>query len=392
VLLSGCSGLAGDASDTFDADAVPRLTLEEEIRIGSLEDPDVGFSRIAGVQVAPDGTVFVLEAQDRQVRVYDQTGRLERRIGGQGPGPGELQSPSSLQLLGDTVVVSEMAGNARITLYGRDGALIRTIPARGLTVSFEDAPGFQVQLRPYRLRSDGRIDPNIVSMVFGDRVTQQGPDSVRIPRVIFDPTGATADTVGYFWQATPSAVRAGGITIPSGPALPSSDLRGTLESDTVVVRRPVAEDAAEGLITVIRIAESGDTVHQRRLRYTPHVVEPAYRDSVLESRLAGYASRPQLAVDLNAVRGALESNVPWPPFHPPVSSMRFGSDGSVWLRREDTDSVPRWTVLDADGEPRGEVLLPRTTTVHWSDRETLWAAERDAFDVPWLVRYRIRDG
>ncbi len=46
-------------------------------------------------------------------------------------------------------------------------------------------------------------------------------------------------------------------------------------------------------------------------------------------------------------------------------------------------------VVAQDGTPRGALELPVGSSVHWSDRSHLWVVEPDAFDVPWLVRYRM---
>ena len=59
VLTAALVGCAEDqresATEGIDVDALPILTLQEELRIGSLEDPDYGFSRIRGVDVDRDG-------------------------------------------------------------------------------------------------------------------------------------------------------------------------------------------------------------------------------------------------------------------------------------------------------------------------------------------------
>lgn len=38
-------------------------------------------------------------------------------------------------------------------------------------------------------------------------------------------------------------------------------------------------------------------------------------------------------------------------------------------------------VLDANGEPRREVLVPNTLTMYWMGGDVVWAVERDGFDV-----------
>ena len=97
---------------------------------------------------------------------------------------------------------------------------------------------------------------------------------------------------------------------------------------------------------------------------------------------------------------ALRREMPFPEFQLPVRGERefnpnhLGSDGSLWLRREDTGADTfRWIVLGVDGLPVGEVHLPREGfSIAWSGSETLWAIEPDEVGVPWLVRYRITGG
>jgi hypothetical protein len=393
ALSAGCDASGGMAAAGLDIDNLPALALEEELRIGSLDDPDLGFSRIGGVQVAADGTVFVLEAQDRQVRVYDAQGRLLRRMGGPGSGPGEMQSPSGFQLLGDTVLVQEMVGNRRVTLYGRDGELLATVPAQGVEVPIEQ-PNMRVEVRPSRLRPDGLLEGTVVYSIFslGPGVAPPpAPDSVSVPRVLFDKQGLPVDTLGWYAYPLPPSMTVGTVSVSRSPALPTTPFRLSFGADTVVVERPVATDPSGGVLTVTRIRESGDTAYRQPLRYAPRPVEAAYRDSVLEARLASYRTR-QPPVDLLAVRRAIEAVADWPAFHPPVTVVRLGSDGAPWLRREALGERVRWTLLHADGSPRGELVLDPSVSIQWSDAERLWAIERDAFDVPWLVRYRITGG
>jgi hypothetical protein len=84
----------------------------------------------------------------------------------------------------------------------------------------------------------------------------------------------------------------------------------------------------------------------------------------------------------------------WPEFQPaiPEHSYHVGADGRLWLRRGDVggETIP-WLVLDPDGFPTGVLDLPRSDfRIAWTREDLLWAIELDAFDVPWLVRYRIQ--
>jgi hypothetical protein len=193
------------SADTFDADALPELALREELRIGSVEDAAIGFSRIVAIAVADDGSVFVLEGQDRHVRAYDADGRLRRVIGRQGSGPGELEAPTRFGLLGDTVWVYDLR-NQRITLFRTTGELIGTVPTTGVTVPVA-VPGVTARVVPHEPRTDGRFGSRLaVSSTGGAELT----DTFSVAALVFDASGAVVDSVG---RHTYTPRPAGGVTV-----------------------------------------------------------------------------------------------------------------------------------------------------------------------------------
>jgi hypothetical protein len=81
----------------------------------------------------------------------------------------------------------------------------------------------------------------------------------------------------------------------------------------------------------------------------------------------------------------------FPPFQLPIQYPWVAQDGSVWLRIWDgTTPTARWIVLDPRGRPRGDLELPADVRVWWNVGDVLWGAQPDEYEVPWLVRYRIR--
>jgi len=97
IAVTSCTPDSGGPAPHVDD--LPRLSYEEEIRIGSLGDPERGFSRVGPVAVSESGRLYVLELQAREVRVFGRDGRRLGTIGGPGEGPGELVRPVSLGLL-----------------------------------------------------------------------------------------------------------------------------------------------------------------------------------------------------------------------------------------------------------------------------------------------------
>lgn len=79
-----------------------------------------------------------------------------------------------------------------------------------------------------------------------------------------------------------------------------------------------------------------------------------------------------------------------PAYHPPVSQLLLGRDGSMWLKREghSADSVD-WLVLSPQGEVVGTVTTPLTLSIQAAEMERVWGMETDELDVPYLVRYAI---
>ena len=77
-----------------------------DLQLGSRggDDPNVIFGDIRGVQAASDGTIFVLDYQAIEVRVFSPDGEFLRTIVRQGEGPGEVREANGIVLSGDTLL------------------------------------------------------------------------------------------------------------------------------------------------------------------------------------------------------------------------------------------------------------------------------------------------
>jgi hypothetical protein len=219
-LVAGCGG-EGRVQElppgAFDADALPELAFVEELRIGSVDDPDAGFSRIGAVTTLPDGRVLVLEALDRQVRIYGAEGRLERTIGRAGDGPGEFQGPLRFGMLADTLWVADL-GSGRITLLDLEGRVLETLRADPVPVDV-GIDGIRGLAHPARLRPDGLVETDW-RMTAGNDVEA---DSIFWPELLLDRAGAVVDTLRmnrHPWPPTPMA-RIGTFSFGLSPPFPT---------------------------------------------------------------------------------------------------------------------------------------------------------------------------
>jgi hypothetical protein len=134
-----------------------------------------------------------------------------------------------------------------------------------------------------------------------------------------------------------------------------------------------------------------DTVARVAFAY-PLVSTAAHLDSVVASYADRWAERyPRRDVE-EAVRVTFDGE---PAFHPPISTYSLDRDGSIWLRRSAAtdpaapEGTTGWILIDAEGGVRGTLRLPTSMSPSWIEGDTVWAIDRDALDVPWLVRFVI---
>jgi hypothetical protein len=394
VALSACAdGPAGGSAPDSHVDALPVLALEETHRIGSVADPEVGFSNIGAVWVAPAGEIWVAEGGDREIRVYDDAGTLVRTYGREGDGPGEFTRIDDFGLVGDTLWVAD--GSARrLTLFDvHEGEVLGTVTARVEVPLGQVGPMTRnLTLFPRELRPGGQIVGSVGATIYPNL-----PDSViDVPRLVFDMQGNVIDTLEMVrTRVSRPAIelRFGNATTyvyPDPPAYDSGTFVTGLDSGSASVHWSVTGAPAVGVLTITRTGSAGDTIARNVLAYDPRPVHAGHVDSVAASRAGGRpgASPSDSLERFRAYRSAMQM----PPHHPPVRAAPQRSDegGAVWilLSGEEPDAS-RWIVVGEEGEVRGLVDLPDGAYPRWTTQDQVWLVERDVFDVPWLVGYRI---
>ncbi len=390
LAIAGSAG-CGIPSETAgpDVDVLPVLGFTEEFRIGSRDDPEFGFSEIGPATIDRDGQIWVLEFQDQTIRAYSPTGELLRTLGGRGEGPGEFAMVGGLWgVTGDTVWAIDVS-LSRITLFDRLGTLLST--GRFERVPVGSHGGRPIgHVLPRALRSDG---------VFSSRISgfSSRQDTVRVPQVLYGPSGGVVDTVG--WDLFPPRTRetqwleVGPVRYPV-PLPPSQEpLLIDLAEARWIIDRPVIQSEALPTFRITRFGGPGDTVFAKIYRYHPQPYPAEVLDSMAwEAALSPFGARvgaPEGA-DVHATFRALRGAMDFPDSQPPVQGGIGGDDGTIWLKREDRGGeTDRWLVLDSDGTPRGHLPLPRRWTVSWVSADGFLAIEPDNVDVPWLVKLRI---
>lgn len=342
VTLGSCVVSEGPEGIT-DADSVARLRLEDELRIGHRDDPNLGFSRIDEIDVDRDGLIYVFETLPPEIRVFSPSGERVGTIGRSGQGPGELTGPRfSFGVHGDTIWVIDLIGARRITLYNRAGDVLSTGIIRDLPIEM-NLPGQSASVVPFEMDEDGlfaaELGPVLVTRE-SDIDSPTPPPAVSTPRVRFDASGAVFDTVGSttnFLSRRPGSL--------AWLAVADGEIEASLVHDSSL---------PESTFRVSRTNSLGDTISSRTFHFR----------------------------EVDSPAGPLN----------PISQIRVVPDGAVWLRRENVEAADslRWLMLDQQLVPVGQVTLPRVGyRVEWSRGDTILAVVSDSIGVHWVVRSRL---
>ncbi len=109
-----------------------------ETTIGPIEDP-------GGVAIAGDGEIFIAETGEARVAVFDREGARLRTIGRRGSGSGEMSRPRGVGLAKDGTLFVADGGNHKILVFDSSGTFVREWGAHGTApLEFKDPQGLAV--------------------------------------------------------------------------------------------------------------------------------------------------------------------------------------------------------------------------------------------------------
>ena len=358
---------------------VSPLTAVETLRVGSVDEPETAFSGPRGLEIGPDGRLYVLERSE--VRVFGADGTPLRRFGARGEGPGEFRSASQMVLVEDELRVLD-SGLRRVTRFDLDGGVIAVEAYRG---GVRDHPVLRGPL-PNRLLGD----MTLVATYGINQVREGWSDWYRraLPHVRVDLEGEIRDTLVMRSQQNGVLILYLDEPTTAPHPFPHDPLFEVWPSrlEAILVDRDVR---AEASVAVHRLSLEGDTVWRRDVGYEPVAVDPVYVDSFVVA-LSEQLERVGFA-GLREAETEIRDRMVVPDHVPGVDRVRLGRDGSVWLRLADRDPrQTRWHVLDGEGATVGVVTLPHAFTLLRASLDDVWGVLRGDFDVPYLVRYEVR--
>jgi hypothetical protein len=111
----------------------PILELKEDLSLGGPEaQGDYAFGQIRHFIVDDAGSIYVLDQQNANIKVFDASGKFLRTIGRQGQGPGELERPMTLSFnrtMGELAVQQQ---TRRMTYFKTDGTFLRHLSLKDM--------------------------------------------------------------------------------------------------------------------------------------------------------------------------------------------------------------------------------------------------------------------
>lgn len=229
---------------------------EPHYEFGDAMEGDAVFGSVSDVNVhsSPEGLrVFVLDGRSSEVTIWTAEGALIRRVGRDGPGPGEFEGPDDLVVLEDRFHVADQR---RFTTFALDGEFLRTdlVP---LSMSWR---GFR--LRHEALFADGSMvaTPIVPVRIMAGSMGDDPVDVLPAVRVFREGSSWASDTLALVSYRNPigddevqAVVRqkAGIFASWGGDSIPSQSLRRRVRDALVV---PEAWPVTRG----IRVMSNGE--------------------------------------------------------------------------------------------------------------------------------------
>jgi hypothetical protein len=385
-------GCPGDRPQSVEA-PVKKL---EMVRV-ELPPHDVAFGRIAQLAAAQDGKLYVRDPDNAAtISIYDSLGRPAGRIGRKGRGPGEFLRIGHVSFLNDTLVIHDGSAGS-ITLLDSRGRPLETVQSVNLAVSPSvPTPGGGVMIYDGMV-SDGSVVMNIGLLAARDPAIDVYANTslpvLKVPRAAFATdrlANARLDTLCIVHRPERKSFKLGNR--PATPTNPWSEV--TLAEISPNGKTFVCLDRTvtgrSDPVFVMSIRDSAGSVHRVEVPYRRVVITQADLDSAWDRfrNLMG-ERQPDWQSDAEMRAGFLRT-VHRPAHMPPVTDLKVGSDGSIWVARAGSSPNVEWEIYEGKGKRIATAQLPRNFDVMTVLGTSAWGTETDANGEQHLVRYRIR--
>jgi 6-bladed beta-propeller len=364
------------------------VTLTPLFSIGKVDGPpEYAFGSIGAIAIDRSNRFYLFDENDRQIRLYDASGKFVRPIGRRGEGPGEYRVVAGMDVVDDTVLAIYDPGSAAVHLLQPDGKYVRSI--RDSRFTTWDDHWFATDAANHLYVRATIMKPGVgmemmetPGMTLGQQFLVYGTnggiaDSLRVPPTPTERAHAfyiiTADGGSpNFVNESYAAPCLGGLVYGANDAYRFGmvPLRGPVR----IVERPwapVPVSDAERANWQQYADFFGERDKQRASgRLDPYVIprtKPAFRDLFCDRN-------GRVWVSLYAA--AEHRDLPPRPAGDTRPQL-------VWLQRATYD------VYDDAGTYLGRVTLPHRSQVLAAQGDRVWVLSKDADDVESITVYRM---
>jgi hypothetical protein len=374
-LLAACGNAAGASAEVERADSAGieivtspgedrplEWRFEEVLRLGGADNGPEAFGQ---VQVGTDarGNLYVLDASQHRVIAFDATGRHRWTAGGRGGGPGELQFPLAFSVSPDGVSHVFDPSKTGFVRWDADGGVL---------------PDLRSGIRFF----GGRL------VVLGDGVAFEGQGRADDPatlrsQLVYHPWEGEDRTVASIDNTMRGPIRYPGcaIEISGQPEVLAPRIVWDAGDDRVALNRQPWYD--------VHLVEGGET--RRILRRDLEPRRAGVQDATLvvdnPMVMRGGAAECRIpASDVVETRGIAERV-------PTIFQIRMAPDGALWVNRQPARAGERRIdVFDPEGAYLGTLPPDAPFPAAFTPEGHPVVVERDDFDLPYMVVYRVDRG
>ena len=340
-----------------------------DLQFGSVDgtDPNLTFGAIR-VRAASDGTIYVLDQQAAEVRVFDADGRYLRTIVRQGEGPGEIGGANGIFLSGDTLLWINDTRQRTIIGVDTDGDEVRRFTKPVMSVASIWTGVFDDRGRYWREVSHSDNQPGFPP-----------------------PVGLTSWTGRHYYKSydlssgAVDSVQLGETRFQiysySTPDVPFGFLPLRFEPFEMTAVNPAGGfwRAHNTSYRIARIGEDGDALVVIEVGLPEQPVTDADRIAYVDSIVA---DRPELRREAEEVAALM------PDTKPVLAELFVDDEHRLWVQRVTPEGAPAfYDLFSVDGDYVGSVRLGFAAAgplVVRSGRIYTWV--EDELEVPSVVR------
>lgn len=341
---------------------VPAFSFTPELTIGGQDSGPASFGDVRGLAVGPAGVIYVLEAQQQEVRLFDSAGRFVRTLGRRGDGPGEFRGANGIALdrSGGLWVYDPVAH--RITQFDSTGRLAgtRVFPTSSYGYLWEggvDSAGSLYDIQYIRK------DTATIQVLRRFNLGTGAADTLALPHC--------APRMKYLKFGGDRGYMVMGVPFTGGQYVhfERNDVVWCADTRDVALHRYVPGDTVP--TATYSVTVTPEPVTRAELDSVSRAI-----DSIRQKTGPGDFSRSDVPTAKPALLGL------------------FGDDqGRTWAVARTAEGI---RMITFSGE--GRVLANSPWSWRFSGPQPeihgghLWAAVRDSLDVPEIVRLRINEG